>query len=433
MKDEFLIQGLAGKRLLKGEIPIRGSKNAVLPAMASSFLFSGPILLHNVPHIEDVLRMSELMSSLGAKVSAKNDRTLLISPESAHAHILDTAIAKRFRASILLSGPLLSRFGKVVFPYPGGCVIGKRPIDLFLQGFKKMGARVLERDEHFTLFAPKGKLSGADIFFKIQSVTVSETFIMAAVLARGVTVLRNVALEPEVTALAQFLLSNGARIEGIGTTTLKITGGAPLSPKHSYDTIPDRIETGSFLLLGALSSDNLLISDCKPDHVRALIDVLRESGVIIKEGKDTLHVRGWKKANTPLSLQIKTHEYPGFPTDLQAPLVVFFTQCKGENLVFETIFEGRLSYIEDLKRMGADIVMWDTQRALIKGVTPLKGRELDGPDIRAGLAFLIAAIVARGSSIINNVYYIDRGYERIEERLSAVGVSIERRKKAGSA
>ncbi|MDP2705361.1 MAG: UDP-N-acetylglucosamine 1-carboxyvinyltransferase [Patescibacteria group bacterium] len=425
MKDQFLINGLGGKRVLSGTVSIRGSKNAILPIMASSILFEHPISAENVPHIEDVSRMLELLEDLGAKNSQDSvKRTLLLFGNEVKKSFLNVEIAKRLRASIILSGPLLSRFKKVSFPYPGGCVIGKRPIDLFLQGFKKMGAKVSEKDDQFSLVAPNG-LSGAEIFFKVQSVTATETFLMAAILASGKTVLRNVALEPEVESLALFLKENGAHIEGIGTTTLTVIGGGLLTQKKPYITIPDRIEAGSFLILGAITSNDLTIAHCNPNHLLSLIETLSECGVKLETGEDFIRVRGVKKIPEG-QIQIRTHEYPGFPTDLQAPLAVFLTQLETESVIFETIFEGRLGYMEDLKQMGAHITVWDSQRALIKGKTPLKNRELYGPDIRAGLAYIIAAIVAKGTSVINNVYYIDRGYERIEERLSSIGVNITR-------
>lgn len=423
-KESFKVQGLSGKKTLKGTIPVRGSKNAVLPAMASSILFKKPLELVNVPDIEDVYRMSEMFEKMGAPVKRVSKRRYVISGNELDSPEMDEEISKRFRASVILTGPLLSRFGKVTFPHPGGCVIGKRPIDLFLDGFIKMGARVEEHGKKFIIKAPKSGLKGASIFFKIPSVTATETFVMAAVLANGVTELKNTSMEPEVISLIEHLINCGASIEGVGTPNLKIKGrgGKLLSPKK-YKTIPDRLEAGSFLLLGALSAKNLTITNCNPEHIEILITLLKDSGVDIEVSNNSIIVRGVEK---PMSFDIKTHEYPGFPTDLQAPTVVYLTQAQGESLVFETIFEGRLNFTEDLIKMGAEINLWDAHRANIKGPTKLKGREVDGPDIRAGLALLLAAIVAKGESRINNVYYIDRGYEKIEERLRKIGVNIER-------
>lgn len=425
-KEKFIINGLGGEKTLKGEVSVRGSKNAVLPVMASVFLFKDTLTIKNAPLIEDVARMSELLEDMGVSVGKKGERVLEFSSKKASDPELDSVISKRLRASVILTGPVLARFGKVSFPHPGGCVIGARPIDLFLEGFKKMGANVSEREGKYVVTATGGKLVGAEIFFKVQSVTATETFIMAGVLAKGKTVLKNVAIEPEVTGLADYLVSCGAKIKGIGTSTMEITGGGLLSAKKPYTTIPDRLEAGCFLILGALAAKDLLIKNCDPSHLEIVIELLRSSGVEIETGKNFIKVKGDGPSEGFKAVSIKTHEYPGFPTDIQAPMTVFLTQVGGESLVFETIFEGRLNFTQDLVKMGANITMFDPHRVMIKGPTPLKGKELEGPDIRAGLAFVIAGIIAKGESVINNVYYIDRGYEKIEERLQAIGVDIRR-------
>ncbi len=272
-------------------------------------------------------------------------------------------------------------------------------------------------------------MQGTELFFRVQSPTATETFIMAGVLAEGTTVLKNCALEPEIKNLADFLISCGADIKGAGTTTIEIKGGSLLRSEGSpHRVIPDRLEAGSFLILGALCAETLEIADCEPSHLESITELLKLSGVPIKVGKNNITVasNGKIKNSTFRSVNVKTHEYPGFPTDFQAPMSVFLTQVTGEALIFETIFEGRLSYAEDLVRMGADVKIWDAHRMAVKGPTPLKGRELEAPDIRAGLAYLIAAAVAKGESVINNVYYIDRGYEAIEKRLRPLGLEIER-------
>jgi len=337
-------------------------------------------------------------------------------------------ISKRLRASIVLTGPVLTRTGKVVFPYPGGCEIGLRPIDLFLEGFQKMGARGIEKEEQYTLKAPKGGLVGADLFLRKQSVCATETFMMAAVLARGKTTIRNAAMEPEIKHLADFLNSCGAKIEGAGTTTIIISGTKLLSAKNkTYNTVPDRIEAGSFLILGALCAKKLTITHCEPEHLESLIEFLTQAGVKIKTDKNSMTVQGGNQPNSKFqSIDITTHEYPGFPTDLQAPMTVFLTQATGEAIVFETIFENRLGYTESLMRMGAKIKMMDSHRIIVKGPAKLRGREMMSPDLRAGLAYIIAATVAKGKSIIHNVYNIDRGYENIEERFRQIGVDINR-------
>lgn len=433
MNDRFLIRGLGGKRKLSGTIAVSGAKNAALKAMASSILFKDRLMVRNVPDIEDVKRMSDLLTELGCKVERINRATYSFQCGNPTKTDLSSDISKRMRSSIVLSGPLLGRFGEVSFPHPGGCVIGVRPIDFFIDGFKKMGARVLVRGpankKQYVIKAPSGTLRGATIFLKTPSVTGTETFMMAAVLARGVTVIQNAALEPEIKDLADFLTVCGARITGAGTSTITVRGNGLLSAKgKAYVTMPDRIEAGSFLILGALSAKKLKVTKCNPDHITALIDALASAGVPLKIGKDSVTVsspntRGGASFNI---INIKTHEYPGFPTDLQAPMVVFLTQARGEAMVFETIFEGRLNYAESLSEMGADITPMDPHRVLVKGPTQLRGRKLESPDLRAGLAFIIAAIVARGNSTIHNVYNIDRGYEHIEGRLRQIGVDIER-------
>jgi len=425
-KEKFVIEGLSGKRELAGAIDVRGSKNAALPMMASAMLFSDGLNLENVPMIEDVFRMSELLSALGVLVKVKKS-SVSIEARGIKETDLNEGLSKRMRASIFLIGPILARSGQVSFPHPGGCVIGGRPIDIFLENFQKMGASLEEKNGHYILKTKSKKLKGTEIFFPIQSVSATETFMMAAVLAEGKTILKNVSLEPEIVASGEFLNSCGAKIKGLGTMTLEIEGDGLLkSDSRKFKVIPDRLETGGFLILGALSAKRLLIKNCNPAHIEILIETLRKAGVNIKTSKSTIEIIEEKSASSFESVNIKTHEYPGFPTDLQAPISVFLTQTKGESVVFETIFESRLNYTEDLVKMGADITMWDPHRVMIKGPTKLKGRELEGPDIRAGLAFLIAAIVARGHSVINNIYYIDRGYERIEERLQKIGVNIKR-------
>jgi len=421
--DQFYVKGLNSKRVLSGEIRVNGAKNAVLKAMASTVLFKDKVELRNIPEIEDVGRMSDLLSELGVVVK-KGKHVMEFDSSNLSDGNFSPEISKRLRASIVLTGPLLSRLGKISFPHPGGCVIGARPIDIFLNGFESMGARVKESNGKYMIEAKNGKLMGANIFFKNQSVTATETFMMAGVLAKGETVLENCALEPEIVHLAKFLNSCGAKIMGAGTPTIKIVGGSMLvAGKKIYTTPPDRIEAGSFLILGALLAKKLRITNCDPTHLNSLIGILKESGVKIISGRDFLEVIA-SKSNK--AVDVKTHEYPGFPTDLQAPMVVYLTQVKGESMVFETIFEGRLNYTEELVRMGADIKPMDPHRIIVSGPSSLHGRDMESPDLRAGLAFVIAAIVAKGNSFIHNVYNIDRGYERVEERLKRIGVDIKR-------
>lgn len=423
MKESFVIQGLAGRKLLSGQIAVCGAKNEALKLMAASILCDTPLPLENMPAIEDVRRMAEIIEKLGGSVKITG-LACEIDTGGIAGGAIDHDLAKSLRSSIVLTGPLLARFGSVSFPHPGGDLIGERPVDFFIEGFEKMGATVtIENGEYKVTTA--GKLRGADIFFRWVSVTATETLMMAAVLAEGITTLRNVAMEPEVVDLAEFLVANGAKITGIRTPTLVIEGSAMLKPTKAWRVIPDRIETGSFLILGALAAKSLKITNCEPEHMRMIIELLSRSGVRIEAGKDTLTItNGGEDVRTAIAL--KTHEYPGFPTDLQAPMVVYLTQAEGESRIFETIFEGRLNYTQDLVRMGADIALWNPHQAAIKGVTPLHGATLESPDIRAGLAFLMAALIAEGESTLHNIYHIDRGYGRIEERLAALGADIKR-------
>lgn len=431
MSDKFLVKGLNGKKILSGKIKVNGAKNAILKAMASSILFADKIEMKNIPDIEDVKRLSELLEKMGAVVTKKSKGNYSIDVKNLKEWNLDREISERIRASIVLTGPTLARFGKVSFPVPGGCVIGARPIDFFVDGFKKMGAETNFKNDRYYIEVPKGKkLKGAEIFFRAPSVTATETFMMAGVLANGKTVLKNTAMEPEIKHLADFLNSCGAKIKGAGTPTIEITGGKLLSSKNVvYRAMPDRIEAGSFLIMGALCADNLEITDCNPNDIEILIQILKDAGVPLEIGKTSIKIKnnGSIKNKDFKSIGFKTKEFPGFPTDLQAPMVIFLTQASGESLVFETIFEGRLSFVEDINRMGAEIRLLDPHRALIKGPSVLRGREVESPDLRAGLAFVLAGILAKGDTIIDNVYLIDRGYERIEERLQKIGVNIGRK------
>ena len=411
MREKFVVEGLAGRKTLRGEIAVRGAKNAALKALAASVLFDDAVVYENLPDIEDVKRMQELLAGL-------------LAPSKVEGPVLKKEIAERLRASIVLTGPVLARYGTVTFPFPGGCVLGERPIDLFLEGYKAMGAVVEEKDDLFTI---TGALKGARIFFPSVSVTATETLMLAATLAQGETVLQNAAMEPEIGALIGYLNACGARIEGAGTPTLTIagTGGTLLhAGGKPFVVVPDRIETGSFCILAALTGEEITVTHCEPRHVDALLVLLRRAGVSVEVGESTITI---KNKNGPYkSVSVRTHEYPGFPTDLQAPMAVFLTQCQGEATILETIFDGRFRYADDLIRMGGGITVMNPHKILIKGPTPLSRKELESPDLRGGLAYIIAAAVAEGTSTIDNAYLIDRGYEHIEQRLQKLGLNIKR-------
>ena len=423
----FRIQGLAGKRVLKGTIPVNGAKNAALKAIAATVLFRDEVTLKRVPLIEDVFRIADLLESAGGDVHADTSRRMfkIRIPDNISGD-LDPSIARQIRSSIVLTGPLLARTGQVSFPHPGGCVIGERSIDLFLDSFRALGASVRHRGDKYVITAPQGGLVGTTLFLKSPSVTATETLMMAGVLSKGQTVIRNAAMEPEIAHLATFLNACGARIDGAGTPVIRIRGRSLLRSRgKAYVTLPDRIEAGSFIILAALAAKDVTVAHCDPSHIESLLYTLESIGVSIKVGKDSVRITSPRRLPYKAT-SFKTHEYPGFPTDLQAPMTTLLTQADGESLVFETIFEGRLNYVESLKRMNASIQVMDPHRVLVNGPTELVGRRLESPDLRAGLAFVIAATIARGVSYVHNAYNIDRGYEAIEERFSSIGVDIER-------
>lgn len=425
MQESFEIEGLSGEQTLEGKIEVRGSKNAALLAFPATLLFKGAVTLTNIPEIEDVKRIIELLEHVGATVEKKAHGEYTVTPPKEASCVLDPEITKRIRASVFMTAPLLSRYGDVSLPYPGGDNIGPRPVNLFVDGLTALGATCEERDGyHFS--RKDGKLVGNDIFLKIQSVGVTQSLMLAAVLAQGTTTLRNVAMEPEIVAVAEFLNTCGAKISGAGTPTMVIEGGELLEAQSSYVNIPDRLETGTFLILGVLSGKDITITNCDPSHLVSLFTFLNESvSSEITFTKNTVRVQN-KKPLTVKPLNVRTHEYPGFPTDLQPPFVVLLTQAEGKSLVFETIFEERFNYVGNLVQMGAQIKTYDPHRIRIHGKTTLRGSINSGPDVRAGLAYVMAAIVAEGKSTIHNVYVIDRGYEEIEKRLSGIGVSIKR-------
>ncbi len=417
----FVVDGLSGKASLSGEVSIEGAKNAALPIMAAALVVSGETVLTNVPDIADVASMSTLLEGVGAYVTCK-DGQCSIRTQDVNRSVLDPTIAKLLRASVLLTGSVLARVGKVVFPHPGGCVLGSRPIDIFLEGFEKLGCTISERHDAYTITAENG-IEGGEIFFKTISVTATETFMIASTKAKAPVVLKNCAMEPEIVATAEYLEACGARIEGAGTSTITIHPSHLEAPPDLVRIIPDRIEAGSFLLLGALLGKKITLRNCEPKHLEAVTETLRSMGVTITTTFNTMSVSA---PSTLTGVSIRTHEYPGFPTDLQAPFAVLLTQAKGESSILETVFDGRLNYLQDLSSMGAHAQVWNPHKATIKGPTPLKARDIDGPDIRAGLAFLLAAAVAEGKSKVGNAHLIDRGYERIEDKLASLGLPIQR-------
>ena len=417
----FVIEGTSGDKTLSGSIPVYGAKNNALKLMAAACLIEGESRFENVPGIADVASLGRILEGLGAFVT-RDERSLSIDAKGLSSSVLDQTLAKSMRASIVLIGPLLARLGSGKFPHPGGDVIGERPIDIFISAFEKLGALFSETGDTYTLSAPAG-LSGGEIFFRVVTVTGTETLMMAATLAKAPVVLKNCALEPEVVALAEYLSSCGADIKGAGTPTIIITPTALSAPRAAFRVIPDRIEAASFLALGAIAGKDVTVTGVEPSHLDAILDALHNAGVSLSVSKDSITVSA---PETLLCSKLRTHEYPGFPTDAQAPFMVLLTQSKGESVIVESIFDGRLNYTSELVKMGADIALLSPHRAKIVGKTLLNAADIETPDIRAGLAFVLAAIIAKGKSKVGNAHLIDRGYESIEQRLSAIGVRIQR-------
>lgn len=414
MAEHFIING---RKKLEGKISVYSAKNAALKILAASVLVSRPVKIANLPQIEDVNRMKELLVDLGAKFNSD-----ICDCSHLKKTDLNYEIADRFRSSIVLTGPLLARFGKVSFPHPGGCTLGKRSIDFFIDGFKAFGASIKKNGTIFTVTSKNKKLIGNKFVFPIISVTGTETLMMTAVLAEGKTVLKNSACEPEVENLAKFLNSLGAKISGAGTPTITVEGIKSLKG-GVWNGMPDRIEAGTFVILGVATNSNIKVENCDTDHLDILLSILQKAGANLEIGKDYVTVKPAKKIN---SIDIITREYPGFATDLQAPFTVLMTQANGISLIHETIYNGRLFYTDILNQMGADITMADPHRVIVKGPTLLRGKKIFSPDIRAGMALLIAALLAKGQSVIDNIYQIDRGYDKIDERLRILGADIKR-------
>jgi UDP-N-acetylglucosamine 1-carboxyvinyltransferase len=416
--DKFFI---AGKKPLSGEIAVRGAKNAALKAFAASLLLDGPTTITNVPQIEDIHRLVDIMHDIGVGVE-QDDGTYTISNPKITKQTLEPHLHQRIRSSVLLVGPMLHQGGEVSFPHPGGCVIGQRPIDFFLDGFRAFGVEVDEQPSGYMLRAKS--LHGAAVVFPRVSVTGTEAMMMFATRVPGTTTLLNAAMEPEIPALADFLNSCGAKISGAGTATITIEGVDKMSG-GTYETMPDRIEAGTFALLGAATRSHIKVTGIIPEHSAVLWELFRKAGVKFNLGSDfvemipTEHIKALPK-------DVVTHEYPGLPTDLQAPMTVLMTQAEGNSLIHETVYEGRLFYIDKLNTLGANILMCDPHRVLVMGPTPLFGKKITSPDIRAGIALVIAALIAEGTTELGNVYQIDRGYENIEQRLRSLGADIKR-------
>ncbi len=416
--SKFIINGPSQ---LKGQIDVKGAKNAALKIIPAAILSDDELQIENLPDIEDTQKALDLLASLGANIKRDGD-IVKINCKNITSPNLNSDLANKFRASIMFVGPLLSRFGQVSFPHPGGCVIGAggRPIDLFIEGFEAFGAEIKISNGLYNISAKR--LIACRHFFPIISVTATETFMMSAVLADGTTALNNCAMEPEILALADYLNKCGAKIAGAGTPIMIIEGVEKISAA-TFNIIPDRIETGSFAIMAVATGSELRINKCCPEHIMALLKAFDKMGVQYTIDGDSLTIHKSEKIRAH---SIKTHEYPGFPTDLQSPFTVLMTQAEGSSLIHETIYDRRLLFVDMLSQMGADIVMCDPHRVVINGPKQLYGKKLTTPDLRAGIAMVIAAMVAEGKTEIENIYQIDRGYENIDIRLASIGVDITR-------
>lgn len=416
--SKFIIKG---QKKLSGEIRVKGAKNLALKVIPAAILSSEPMTISNLPQIEDIGKSLQLISELGFSVK-KEGSNYVIEAKKPKTTDLPAKLADKFRTSVMFVGPLLARFKEVRFPHPGGCVIGAggRPIDLFLDGFRALGAEIKMEDRFYYIKAKK--LKGCKFFFSKVSVTVTESLMMTACLAEGKTILKNCAMEPEIKYLADYLNKCGAKISGAGTPNITIIG-----VKHikggSIKIMPDRIETGSFAIMAAATNSEITIKDCDPSHIEVLLTIFKKIGINFEVGKNWLKI---KKSENLKPYSIQTHEYPGFPTDLQSPYLVLMTQVKGNSLVHETIYDRRLIWTDMLSQMGANITMCDPHRVLVSGPSKLYGKKLISPDIRAGIGLVIAALMAKGDTEIDNIYQIDRGYEKLDERLRKIGADIVR-------
>ena len=413
--DKIVVKG--GERLV-GEVEVGGSKNAALPIFAASLLTEGVNLLTNVPHLKDVDTIVRVLRNLGVKVG-KEDRTYRIDATKASGHEAPYDLVKTMRASVLVLGPLVARLGKAMVSLPGGCAIGARPVNFHLKGLEMLGAKI--ELQHGYIEAKADRLKGATISFDTSTVGGTENLMMAATLAKGKTVLQNAAMEPEVVELAQVLNKMGARIDGMGTKVIQIEGVESLQATD-HVIIPDRIEAGTLMAAAGLTRGNIKILNCPVRHLEAVISKLIESGMEIEVEGDGIRAAGSKRIR---SVDVKTAPYPGFPTDMQAQLMVMMTLARGLSVISETIFENRFIHISELQRMGAEIRI-EGNAAIVQGVEHLHGAPVMATDLRASASLILAGLAAEGVTEISRVYHLDRGYEGLDKKLANLGANIKR-------
>lgn len=418
---------LGGSRL-DGELTVSGSKNAAGPLIAASVLFATPVRLENVPRLTDVHKLLEILEGMGARVRWLDEHVLEIDPRDLDPDRLDQKKMKSMRYSILLLGPLLARFRRVTVPEPGGCSIGNRPIDTHLFALQALGA-TMETDAAGLMQMTGQALRGSYVILPEPSVTATENLVMAAVLTLGTTKIRLAASEPHVQNLCLFLQASGAKIQGIGTHELEIEGVERLVPPPTWTVIGDANEAATFAVAAAVTHGNLKITGVDPTQMDATISLLRRAGVPVETGNDWLRVR---RAARLQAFRLQTMIYPGFPTDNQAPFGLLATQCHGTSLLHDPLFESRLGYLNELAKMGANVVIADPHRAVITGPTSLRGTEIRSLDLRAGATMVLAGLIAEGETVIHDAEIVYRGYERLDERLQAVGARLEWLKEGNS-
>jgi len=424
--DKFLI---TGGRPLEGRVVISGAKNAALPALTAALLTDERVILHNIPRVRDISTMRSLLEDLGVDSSITHEaqgNCIEVEARQLLNPVAPYELVKQMRASVLVLGPLVARFGQARVSLPGGCAIGVRPVNLHLKGLEKLGASI--QFDHGYMNARADGLRGTEFYFDTISVTGTENLMMAATLAEGITVLENAAREPEVQDLANLLNRMGAQIEGAGTHQIRIRGVSRLHGAE-HCIIPDRIEAGTFLIAAAITGGDLSVEGCNPEHLTAVLAKLEQVGVQVhrdgskgSNGGRTLTVKAGGKLR---ALDVTTQEYPGFPTDMQAQYMTLMTQAEGSSLITETIFENRFMHALELARMGADITV-NGRRAVVRGKTLLSGAKIQASDLRASASLVLAGLAAEGETLIDRVYHIDRGYARIEEKLTQVGAKIAR-------
>lgn len=412
---------ITGGKPLKGEIKISGAKNAALPILAGTLLANAPVTLGNVPDLKDVTTIMQLLGSMGVKLTVHDPMQIEVDPSQIDNCSAPYDLVKTMRASILVLGPLLARYGKAEVSLPGGCAIGSRPVDIHIEGMKKLGAEVTVENGYIKASA-KGRLKGAEFLFETVTVTGTENLIMAACLAEGQTILRNAALEPEVVDLANFLNTLGAKITGAGTETIVIEGVEKLEGGH-YTVMPDRIEAGTYLVAAAMTRGQIKLKNADPNSMTAILAKLREAGAEITTGDDWIELD--MKGQRPKAVNIVTNPYPAFPTDMQAQMMALNTVAEGVGVVTENIFENRFMHVQELGRLGANIEL-NGKTATCQGVEKLHGAPVMATDLRASASLVLAGLVADGETTVQRIYHVDRGYERIEEKLTQLGATIQR-------